>query len=391
MRIGSISLDVSGLGGFLGGANRERVVGVVLSGLAEAHAAVVRHRLGSLASGVLDVVQVGAADPRGDRGEAQLHHLGTEAERLDDLGAAIARDAGDSHLGHDLQQSRLERLSVARRGFIAHGRERQVGMDRRRADGDQAGEVVHIDAVAGDGHDVGCHSPTGRKQMRVHGADRERHRHGQTVQRRPAVAQGDDPFSRFRLTTQSSQCVTQGFARRVRRIEDHRVFQHAGQLRSPEHRRFELEQFAVDRDRRVVASQQLPVRSAFRLEAEPPRSNKHAKRHDSFLAQRIDRGVGDLRETLAEVSVDASWAASEWSDRDVIAHRVDRFGAGLRHHVDDELHILESPAMERVLRGEVIERFEVDVVPFHRDEDSVGEQRVVMARGRALLRFRIAH
>ncbi len=58
----AIGVLVARLRGFLGGAHRDGVVGVMLAGLAKANAAVVRDRGGSLTRGLLEVVEVRAAD-----------------------------------------------------------------------------------------------------------------------------------------------------------------------------------------------------------------------------------------------------------------------------------------------------------------------------------------
>ena len=161
--------------GLLRGSHGEGVVRVVLTRLAETDAAVVRERLRPAAADALDVLEVGAADPRRHGGEAHLHDLGAEAQCLQDLRPSVARHTGDAHLGHDLEQAGLDGLAVARRRFIANGCERQVRMDRGRSDGDEARDVVHVDDVASDGHDVGGHAPARGQQVGVDGADCQCH------------------------------------------------------------------------------------------------------------------------------------------------------------------------------------------------------------------------
>src|SRR5438046_6219508 len=55
------------------------------------------------------------------------------------------------------------------------------------ADRDQARDVVHIHRVTRDRDDVGGHAPARLQQVRMHGPDRERHRHWQPVLRRAPV------------------------------------------------------------------------------------------------------------------------------------------------------------------------------------------------------------
>jgi hypothetical protein len=70
-----------------------------------------------------DLVEAEAADARGRAGEAADDDLGVEAERLEDLGAAVARDRRDAHLRHDLEQPLLGGVLEVRPG----------GRDARRA------------------------------------------------------------------------------------------------------------------------------------------------------------------------------------------------------------------------------------------------------------------
>ena len=102
------------------------------------------------------------------------------------------------------------------------------------------------------------------------------------------------------------------------------------------------------------------------------RAKQDPKRHHRLLAQRVDGGVGDLRETLSEVAVHPARRPPQRRDGDVVAHRVDRLGGGLGHHVDYELHVLGPPAMHGVLRAEVLHGLEIDVMPLHGDQHAVG-------------------
>ena len=139
-----------------------------------------------------------------------------------------------------------------------------------------------------------------------------------------------------------------------------------------------------------MPAQELAVRAAFWFEGAVSRAEQNPQRHHRLFAQRIDRGIGDLRETLPQVSVDPARRAAERRDRDIVAHRVDGLGSGLRHHVDDEFHVLRAPTVEGVVSSEVLQGFEVDVVPLDGNQHAVGEQSVVMARRGPLFRIGIA-
>jgi hypothetical protein len=89
----------------------------------------------------------------------------------DDLRAAVARDARDAHLGHDFQEPGFECFSVPDFTVRSGGRQRQVWVHRRRAEGDQARDVMNIDRVAGDGDDVLRHALPRLQQALVNRTD----------------------------------------------------------------------------------------------------------------------------------------------------------------------------------------------------------------------------
>ncbi len=64
-----------------------------------------------------------------------------------------------------------------------------------------------------------------------------------------------------------------------------------------------------------------------------------AERRDQFLADRIERWIGDLREELLEVVVQEAGPVREHRDRRVGAHRPDRLGRGAGHRLEHELQL----------------------------------------------------
>ena len=56
---------------------------------------------------------------------------------------------------------------------------------------------------------------------------------------------------------------------------------------------------------------------------------------DDFFTNSVQRGVGHLREELAEVVEQQTWPIRQRSDRSVGTHRTDRFRAGARHRLHD--------------------------------------------------------
>ncbi len=62
-----------------------------------------------------DRVEADALDARGRAGEVAVDELAVEADRLEDLRAAIALQGRDPHLGHDLEDPLVGGLEVLRR------------------------------------------------------------------------------------------------------------------------------------------------------------------------------------------------------------------------------------------------------------------------------------
>ncbi len=116
--------------------------------------------------------QIDAADARGRPREVAVNDRLVDADRLEDLRAAIARDRGDAHLGHGLDHALdagldvvlagllevdLARVDIAALQQMLHGLEGEVGVDRVAAIADQHGVVMHLARFAGlqDNGDLG--------------------------------------------------------------------------------------------------------------------------------------------------------------------------------------------------------------------------------------------
>ena len=118
-------------------------------------------------------------------GETLLDELGGDAGRLEDLGATVATDDGDTHLGHDLEQSALERLLVVELGIgevhldgalldhLADGLDGQVGIDGAGTITDEAGHLMDVAGLACLADDARPHALANTAEMMVNGADRE--------------------------------------------------------------------------------------------------------------------------------------------------------------------------------------------------------------------------
>src|SRR5260370_49043 len=149
-----------------------------------------------------------------------------------------------ANLALPLQDPRLERLSITDLSFrkLRSGREGEVWVDGGRADCDQARDVVHIDRVAGDAHDVLRHPHAGRQQVFVHRTYSKSHRHRQAVRAGPAVAERYDSIDLSRLDPQAEQRVVQRFAWPICRIEPVPLSEDPRQLGRAEHGGIQLQE-----------------------------------------------------------------------------------------------------------------------------------------------------
>ena len=92
-----------------------------------------------------------------------------QADRVENLRAAIGLIGGDAHLGHHLEQAFVDRLDVALDDFllvellrqiVLHGDQRlegEIGIDRFRAVAGQTREMMHLARLSGFQHQAdGC-------------------------------------------------------------------------------------------------------------------------------------------------------------------------------------------------------------------------------------------
>ena len=227
-----------------------------------------------------------------------------------------------------------------------------IGVDGCRADADQNGEMMHVEALAR--RDV--HRREGPQllahEMRMHGARRQDHRQWRAGLVDGAVGQhhmlasgphgllgfGGDAVERrgeivFAVNGEGAvddRCP-------VAEIGDKRI-----PFRNRQHRRVENE---------VVALLRRLVEDVAKI------AETGAERHHMALAKTVDRRVGDLREILPEEMVKSAIAVRENGQRRVVAHRADGFLAAFGHRLEDQFKILHCPAGHH-LAAACLERIE---------------------------------
>ena len=131
------------------------------------------------------------AHPRRSPGEVTVDDAGIQAHRLEDLGAPVALDRGDAHLGHDLDYALVDRLDVLLPAFLIRlarndpipnhapdGLQGQIGMHGAGAVADEQGEVVDFPRLAALHHQGGPRSQPFPDQVVVYARNRQQGRNG---------------------------------------------------------------------------------------------------------------------------------------------------------------------------------------------------------------------
>ena len=284
--------------------------------------------------------------------EAAIDNLLRESDRVEELGAAVARNVRDPHLRHHLHDAVLDRRAepalrlVGRRVIAAdlvcgshggNGLEREPRANRLGAIPEQAGEVMHLARLVARDHDRGERAEADFDETVVDGPRGEKRRHRRTLGARASVRDeqnvGAGPDGRLGLGGQTLA----GRLERLPRAEG------GVDRRRPE----TVETARVEKE--ALQLDQL-LRRCFLGEERRPRTEQGAKRHDMALAQVVDRWVRDLREALLEVSVEGPRPAGQRRQRRVVAHRRRRL-VRVRRDRPQDLHELLARVPEGHLAG----------------------------------------
>ena len=214
-----------------------------------------------------------------------------------------------------------------------------IGVDRRRADTDQHGKMMHVQTFAGGHIDRRKCAQLLAHKMRMHGTCRQDHRQRRAAFRNTAVGQHHMLASRpdSLLGLGRDPVHRSGEVIRTVNLEgavDHRrLIAKIGTQRVP---------FRHRQDRRV--QHQMITLLLCLVEDVTKIAKPCAKRHHMALTQAVDRRVGHLREILPEKMMQPAIAVGQHRQRCVIAHRPDRLLAGFGHRLQDQFEIFHRPA-----------------------------------------------
>ena len=256
-----------------------------------------------------------AADPRDGAVEIARDQRLREADGLEHLGAAVAPQRRDAHLGHDLAQTLVERRDIVldglddahaaqtlldgERGDVLEG---EIGIHGRRAVAEQQGQMHDLARFGRLDQQAGGGAVAGLDQAAVDRRDRQQGGDGGAAFRQVAVAQNHEGLAAghggLRLRAEPIERLLQPGGTPIDR-ETHG--QRAG---------------AESRGRRRPQQIEIMARQHRMPQLDEPRmagplvqdvgriADERHQRHHQFLADRIHRRVGDLREHLLEVGVE---------------------------------------------------------------------------------------
>ena len=175
----------------------------------------------------------------------------------------------------------------------------------------------------------------------MHGGAGEQRRDRNAVGAGAAVGQDDDVAAAAHLFLGALAQLVERPAHAVGAVlgregdvEGDRLEMIAGHFRD----RADLFQIVIGEDR-LPRFEALGVRVALEVEQIRPRPDDGDEAHHQFLADRIDRRVGHLREVLLEIGEQRLRLVGQGRNRRVVAHGADRFLAGRGHRRHQHLQV----------------------------------------------------
>ena len=192
-----------------------------------------------------DDVDADAADARRRVREEPIDELLTQANRLEDLRAAVAGERRNAHLGHHLQDALVERLHVmldrvlarhardeAVRDHVVDRLERQIRVHHAGAVAEQQRHMMHFARVARLDNEPAPRARPFAHEVMVHAGRRQQARNRRKLRADAAVGEDQDVVARRHRVARAAAQVRHRFfepGATLRRVEGHL------QRRRPEH------------------------------------------------------------------------------------------------------------------------------------------------------------
>ena len=294
-----------------------------------------------------DFLEADAFNLGGRALEAFLDEFGGNADGFEDLCATVAVDHRDAHFGHDFEDASFDGFAVVddRLGKIAvgtvalekfaNGFEGEVGIYRRCAEANEAGDLVHIAGFAGLANQAGAHAFSHADQVVVHSSHGEEHRNGDFPVVNSGVRENENACVGINRRLGIGANALDGWLKAVFALGGVPECRNCGGLVFIAYS-LNRGQFLIEKRRRLQ-THQAGMLGRFGEHVFAP-AEHGIQAHHELLADRIDRRVGDLCEELLEVGVEQAWLCGQDRKRCVIPHRAHGFGAVFEHGFDDHVH-----------------------------------------------------
>ncbi len=272
-------------------------------------------------------------------------HFGTEVgaeqalrqtDSLEDLCTAIGADGRDTHLGHNLEQALLDGRNVVGLGrgvvllyltFLDEVVENGVGHVRTECGctvAQQQGGMHHLAYLSALHNQCGLHTLADIDEVVVDGTHRQQRRDGDVVVVDVAVGEDDVVVALihalFCVVAEFGDGLTKGFARMLGATLGR--FERDAQLLGVEALIADVLQnveLTVGQDG-VGQTHHLTVGLVGIEDARAHATDVFGKTHHQLLADRVDGGVGDLSELLAEVVEENLRLRRQYGQRRIVTH-----------------------------------------------------------------------
>ena len=292
-----------------------------------------------------------ARNLRWHAGEEIIDQRPAQSDRFEIIAAAIRRDDGDTHLGHDLEQAVLDRLLVAGDAFvigaraeqaagvtIGNGFLRQIGVDRGGADPDQHGEIMRVERFGRPHVDRGKGAQPLAYQMRMHTGSGEDHADPHARRRLVFIGQEQLALARSHRGFGFAAHPRDGCAQGVGSAMDVEAAIDFGNLLAE--MRLEHIPALVGHHRRVDDHNAFLAGIIVQNVAEVGKARLET--HHPGFAQGVDRRVGDLRKILPEKVRQVARIFRYHRQRRIIAHAADGFLGIIDHRAEQQFHVFHG-------------------------------------------------
>src|SRR3984893_5696799 len=258
-----------------------------------------------------------AADPGRGSAEIAIDEIVRETDRLENLRAAIGLVSRNAHFRHHLQEALVDRLDVALarlmaidfiRTLVRDGVERlegEVGVNRFRSVACQQGEMVDLPRIAGFDDKANRGAQPLADQVMMHRRRRKKRRDRNAIAAGHTVGQDDDVEAAvdrvFGPFAEPAKGIRHAFRAAFRKIGDIERLGVESLLEMPD--RTDFFKVAVGQYR-LSDLKTFLLSVAFKIEDVGARPDEGHEAHDQFLADRVDRRIGYLREILLEIGIE---------------------------------------------------------------------------------------